>query len=104
MSTKDTPTVKNITEKKRGKKMVFKSINGLVESQDFTDFWRWCATHFDKLRCPACDKKAKISHFFTGLMGMHLTGYATFRCIDPDCEFNKTNFTIQAIPRSEQKW
>ncbi len=82
--------------------MVFKSINGLIESQDFSDFWRWCASRFDKLNCPNCGKKAKISHFFTGLPDMNQTGYANFRCIDPNCEFNKTNFTVQAIPKNEQ--
>ena len=89
---------------KGSERMSFNSINGLIESTNFSDFWRWCTANPNKLNCPACDKQCKITHFFTGLMGMYLTGYAAFECTDQECEFNKTNFRIQAIPKSERVW
>ena len=83
--------------------MVFKSIKGLIECQNFSDFWVWHLINSNKLTCPNCNKQALKDEHFTGF-DMNKTGQISFKGIDPKCEFNKMNFTVEAIPRSEQKW
>ena len=82
--------------------MTFHDINGLTESRTFQDIWQHTATHPTQMQCPICQNQCYRHQSWIGL-NMNQVGKITFKCMKPNCEFNTMDFTIEAIPKKEER-
>ena len=81
--------------------MTFHSINGLIESKTFQDFWQHIAKHPTQMQCPICQSQCYRAKSWVGF-NMNQAGSITFKCTTQDCDFNTMDFTIQANPHKEE--
>jgi len=88
-------------DKTGGKQMTFHSINGLIESKTFQDFWQHIAKHPTQMQCPICGEQCYRAKAWVGF-NMNQAGSITFKCTNPNCDFNKMEFTIKANPHKEE--
>jgi len=82
--------------KEKGGKKMFKSHEGLIETQNFADFYHYITTtNKAQIKCPDCGyiMYTKIFPSFNLLQ----LGKAEFTCSNEDCHFNKNKIVIKSI-------